>query len=111
MDQRRLLASCSRHNQSDHAPNGEGCSTRTDTPTCWHRPTRPWWPTTRPAFAFWRSHIVRTACAGCGEDPEDVFYYPHGLANELVVQPAEPEGVDVEGILGGDASVVKKWRR
>jgi pyruvate dehydrogenase E1 component len=35
-----------------------------------------------------------------GEDPENVFYYLT-IYNEPYVQPAEPEGVDIEGILRG----------
>ena len=35
-----------------------------------------------------------------GESPEDVYYYLT-VYNEPIVQPAEPEGVDVEGILRG----------
>jgi len=35
-----------------------------------------------------------------GESPEDVFYYLT-IYNEPYVQPAEPEGVDVDGILRG----------
>jgi pyruvate dehydrogenase E1 component len=35
-----------------------------------------------------------------GEDSEDVFYYLT-VYNEPIVQPAEPEDVDVEGILRG----------
>ena len=57
------------------------------------------------AFGFELSHIVRDGlrrmygAARAGEDP-DVFYYLT-LYNEPIVQPPEPEGVDVEGILAG----------
>jgi len=57
------------------------------------------------AFSFELGHIVRDALrrmygeAAPGEDP-DVFYYLT-LYNEPVVQPPEPEDVDVEGILSG----------
>jgi pyruvate dehydrogenase E1 component len=58
-----------------------------------------------PAFGFELGHIVRDALRrmygepGPGEDP-DVFYYLT-LYNEPVAQPAEPDNVDVEGILAG----------
>ena len=35
-----------------------------------------------------------------GENPENVFYYIT-IYNEPYVQPAEPEGLDVEGLLRG----------
>ncbi len=54
-----------------------------------------------PAFAFEIGHIVRDGLRRMyGESPEDVFYYLT-LYNEPYVQPAEPEDVDVEGILKG----------
>ena len=54
-----------------------------------------------PAFAFELGHIIQDALRRMyGEKPEDIFYYLT-LYNEPYVQPAEPEGVDVEGILRG----------
>ena len=58
-----------------------------------------------PAFGFELGHIVRDALRRMygnpqqGEDP-NVFYYLT-LYNEPIVQPAEPEGVDVEGVIAG----------
>jgi pyruvate dehydrogenase E1 component len=57
------------------------------------------------AFGFELGHIVRDGLRRMygeprpGEDP-NVFYYLT-LYNEPIVQPPEPEGVDVEGILAG----------
>jgi pyruvate dehydrogenase E1 component len=54
-----------------------------------------------PAFAFEIGHIVKDGLRRMyGEDSEDVFYYLT-VYNEPIVQPAEPEDVDVEGILRG----------
>jgi len=54
-----------------------------------------------PAFSFELGHIVKDALRRMyGEQAEDVFYYLT-LYNEPYVQPVEPEGVDVEGILRG----------
>ena len=58
-----------------------------------------------PAFGFELGHIVRDALRRMygepaqGEDP-NVFYYLT-LYNEPIVQPAEPDNVDAEGILAG----------
>ena len=53
------------------------------------------------AFAFELGHIVQDGLRRMyGESPEQIFYYLT-LYNEPYVQPAEPEGVDVEGILRG----------
>ncbi len=57
------------------------------------------------AYGFELGHIVRDALRRMygepapGEDP-NVFYYLT-LYNEPIVQPAEPDGVDIEGILAG----------
>ena len=76
------------------------CSTPTGTPPCSPRPTPRWSPTTRRT-AYEIGHIVRDGLRRMyGESPEDVFYYLT-VYNEPIVQPAEPEGVDVEGILRG----------
>ena len=54
-----------------------------------------------PAFAYEIGHIMREGLRRMyGESPEDVYYYLT-VYNEPMVQPAEPEGVDVEGILRG----------
>jgi pyruvate dehydrogenase E1 component len=54
-----------------------------------------------PAFAFELGHIVRDGLRRMyGEQPEDVFYYLT-VYNEPYLQPAEPDGVDVDGILRG----------
>ncbi len=58
-----------------------------------------------PAYAFELGHIVADGLRRMygrprdGEDP-DVFYYLT-LYNEPIVQPAEPDNVDVKGILTG----------
>jgi pyruvate dehydrogenase E1 component len=54
-----------------------------------------------PAFAFEIAHIVKDGLRRMyGEDSEDLFYYLT-VYNEPVVQPAEPDNADVEGILKG----------
>ncbi|HEU5036522.1 MAG TPA: pyruvate dehydrogenase (acetyl-transferring), homodimeric type [Nocardioides sp.] len=54
-----------------------------------------------PAFAYEISHIMKSGLERMyGEDQEDVIFYLT-VYNEPVSQPAEPEGVDVEGILKG----------
>ncbi|MEE1928521.1 pyruvate dehydrogenase (acetyl-transferring), homodimeric type [Streptomyces sp. TRM 70351] len=54
-----------------------------------------------PAFGFEIAHIVKDGLRRMyGEDAEDVFYYLT-VYNEPIQQPAEPEGVDVEGIVRG----------
>ena len=54
-----------------------------------------------PAYAYEIGHIVRSGLERMyGENAEDVFHYIT-VYNEPMVQPAEPEGVDVEGILRG----------
>ncbi|MBW1599021.1 pyruvate dehydrogenase (acetyl-transferring), homodimeric type [Streptomyces sp. JJ38] len=54
-----------------------------------------------PAFGFEIAHIVRDGLRRMyGEESEDVFYYLT-VYNEPIHQPAEPEGVDAEGILRG----------
>src|SRR5215510_13146286 len=59
-----------------------------------------------PAWAFEISHIVRAGLermyGSIDEHPhgEDVFYYLT-VYNEPIVQPAEPENLDVEGLLRG----------
>jgi pyruvate dehydrogenase E1 component len=54
-----------------------------------------------PAFGYEVGHIVRDGLRRMyGDQPEDVFYYLT-VYNEPYVQPAEPEGVDVDGILRG----------
>jgi len=54
-----------------------------------------------PAYAFEIGHIMRDGLRRMyGESPEDVFYYLT-VYNEPYVQPAEPEGLDVDGVLRG----------
>ena len=54
-----------------------------------------------PAFAYEISHIMRSGLERMyGPDAEDVIFYIT-VYNEPVQQPAEPEDVDVEGILKG----------
>ncbi len=54
-----------------------------------------------PAFAYEVSHIMKSGLERMyGENAEDVIFYVT-VYNEPVDQPAEPEGVDVEGILRG----------
>ncbi|RKN12069.1 pyruvate dehydrogenase (acetyl-transferring), homodimeric type [Streptomyces radicis] len=54
-----------------------------------------------PAFGFEIAHIVRDGLRRMyGENAEDVFYYLT-VYNEPITQPAEPDGVDVDGILKG----------
>ncbi|WP_018161481.1 pyruvate dehydrogenase (acetyl-transferring), homodimeric type [Smaragdicoccus niigatensis] len=54
-----------------------------------------------PAWAFEIAHIVRDGLRRMyGEDSENVFYYIT-LYNEPYQQPAEPEDLDVEGLVKG----------
>jgi pyruvate dehydrogenase E1 component len=54
-----------------------------------------------PAWSFEIAHIVRAGLRRMyGEDAENVFYYLT-IYNEPYVQPAEPENLDVEGLLRG----------
>jgi pyruvate dehydrogenase E1 component len=54
-----------------------------------------------PAYAYEIGHIVHDGLRRMyGESPEDVYYYLT-VYNEPMVQPAEPEGLDVEGVLRG----------
>src|SRR5690348_14413165 len=62
-----------------------------------------------PAFAFEIAHIVRSGLArmygvgaydGPGPSDRDVFYYLT-IYNEPMVQPKEPEGLDVDGLVRG----------
>lgn len=54
-----------------------------------------------PAWSFEIAHIVRDGLRRMyGEQAEDVFYYLT-IYNEPYVQPAEPEDLDVEGLLRG----------
>ena len=54
-----------------------------------------------PAYGYELGHIVKDGLRRMyGEEPENVFYYLT-IYNEPYVQPAEPEGVDVDGILRG----------
>jgi len=54
-----------------------------------------------PAFGYEVGHIVRNGLERMyGQNPEDIFYYLT-LYNEPYQQPAEPNDVDVDGILRG----------
>jgi len=54
-----------------------------------------------PAFGFEIAHIVENGLHRMyGEAQENVFYYLT-IYNEPILQPAEPSGVDVEGLLKG----------
>jgi len=54
-----------------------------------------------PAFAYEIAYIVESGLARMyGENPENVFFYIT-IYNEPYVQPPEPEGLDVEGLLRG----------
>jgi pyruvate dehydrogenase E1 component len=54
-----------------------------------------------PAFGFEIAHIMQDGLRRMyGDRPEDVIYYLT-VYNEPYVQPAEPQNVDVEGILRG----------
>jgi pyruvate dehydrogenase E1 component len=54
-----------------------------------------------PAFGFEIGHIVRDGLRRMyGEDPENIYYYLT-VYNEPIQQPAEPEGLDVPGLLKG----------
>jgi pyruvate dehydrogenase E1 component len=54
-----------------------------------------------PAYAYELGRIVKDGLRRMyGENPEDVFYYLT-VYNEPIVQPKEPDDVDVEGILRG----------
>jgi pyruvate dehydrogenase E1 component len=54
-----------------------------------------------PAYAYEIGHIVKDGLRRMyGEDPENIYYYLT-VYNEPYVQPAEPDDVDVTGILRG----------
>src|SRR5699024_1679635 len=54
-----------------------------------------------PAYSYEIAHIVKDGLERMyGENPEDIMYYLT-VYNEPLVQPAEPENVDVEGIRRG----------
>jgi pyruvate dehydrogenase E1 component len=54
-----------------------------------------------PAFGFELAHIVQDGLRRMyGDKPEEIFYYLT-VYNEPYAMPAEPDGVDVEGILRG----------
>ena len=54
-----------------------------------------------PAYGYEIAHIVEDGIRRMyGEDPEDIYYYLT-VYNEPMRQPAEPENVDVNGIIKG----------
>ncbi len=66
-----------------------------------------------PAFAYELGHIVKDGLKRMyGENSENIYYYLT-VYNEPYVQPAEPENLDVEGLLKGIYlySKAKKQRR
>lgn len=60
-----------------------------------------------PAFAYELAHIIENGLQRMyGPDPENIYYYIT-IYNEPYVQPAEPEGLDVDGLLRG----IYRYRR
>jgi pyruvate dehydrogenase E1 component len=54
-----------------------------------------------PAFSFEVAHLVKDGLQRMyGENPENIFYY-FTVYNEPIDQPAEPENLDVAGLLKG----------
>jgi pyruvate dehydrogenase E1 component len=54
-----------------------------------------------PAFAYEIAHIVENGLHRMyGENPENIYYYLT-VYNEPILQPAEPAGLDTEGLLKG----------
>ena len=54
-----------------------------------------------PAFAYEIAYLVRDGLRRMyGERPENVYYY-FTVYNEPIIQPAEPENLDVDGLLHG----------
>jgi pyruvate dehydrogenase E1 component len=54
-----------------------------------------------PAFSFEVAHIVRDGLRRMyGPNAENVFYYLT-IYNEPIIQPKEPEGLDIDGLLRG----------
>ena len=54
-----------------------------------------------PAFAYEIAYIVESGLTRMyGENPENIYFYIT-IYNEPYVQPAEPEGLDIEGLLRG----------
>ncbi len=54
-----------------------------------------------PAYAYEMAHIVVDGLRRMyGEDPENVYYYIT-VYNEPIVQPPQPDDLDVEGVLKG----------
>ena len=54
-----------------------------------------------PAYGYEIAHIVKDGLRRMyGESPEDIYYYVM-VYNEPIVQPAQPEGLDLEGVLRG----------
>ncbi|MGH3492629.1 MAG: transketolase-like TK C-terminal-containing protein, partial [Sciscionella sp.] len=54
-----------------------------------------------PSFSFEIAHIVKDGLRRMyGEEPENIYYYVT-IYNEPYAQPAEPDGLDVAGLLKG----------
>jgi pyruvate dehydrogenase E1 component len=64
-----------------------------------------------PAYGYEIGHIVRSGLdrmyGGSHSDPNVMYYLT--VYNEPLVQPAEPEGVDVEGIVRGIHRISEGW--
>ena len=64
-----------------------------------------------PAFAYEIAYIVESGLRRMyGENPENIFFYMT-IYNEPYVQPAEPEDLDVEGLLRGHLPLPAGHRR
>ena len=81
--------------------NGEGLQ-HEDGHSLLHRGDQPGRGGLRPGVRASRSaHIVEDGLRRMyGENPENIFYYLT-VYNEPILQPAEPDDVDVEGMLEG----------
>ena len=94
-------ASCSAPPPAAPRSTARACSTRTATRCCSRRPTRPC-VAYDPAFALRdRAHRRGRRCAGCTARSRRTSSTTSRSTTSRIVQPAEPEDVDVEGILRG----------
>ena len=80
--------------------SARACSTPTAIRCCWPS-TNPAVVAYDPAFAYEIAYIIESGLHRMyGENPENVYFYVT-IYNEPYVQPAEPEGLDIEGLLRG----------
>ena len=94
-------ASCSAPPPAARRSTARACSTRTATRCCSRRPTRRWSPTTRRS-RFEIGHIVQDGLRRMyGDDAGGRSSTTSPSTTSRIAQPAEPEDVDVEGILRG----------